>query len=139
MRRVSWYLLRNGGDEAPPFNSITRKLVAAQAWVDLERPGVDAAGDVGDSGEAAAAKELSDSHAAAAVVALDEQVFVGREIAKVLGDLTHGNVLRTGDAADFDFVGFAHVDEQDAVGIGFEEAFGFFDGDFERVGFVAHG
>ena len=112
-------------------------LVAGDGGVDGQGPGVDAAGDVADGVVAVGAEILGHAQAAAAVVAVDQEVFVLGQRTDVLGNLAHGDVLGAGDAAGFHFGGFAHVDEDDAGGAFVEEALGFFNGEFERVG-VGH-
>lgn len=110
--------------------------VSRHARIDALAPGLDAAGHVRDPGEASGAKKLGDAQAAAAVVTVDEQVFVAREGVHVLGDLAHGNELRAVDAREFVLERFAHIDESHRIGIVREEVAGLFDGNFEGGGVV---
>ena len=98
------------------------------------RPGVDAAGDVGDARVALGAQIFGDAQAATAVVAVDEQMFFAREgrRADLLGDLSHGDELGALDLGGLVFEGLAHVDKQRVVRAGGEEVAGFLDGDFQR-------
>ncbi len=113
--------------------------IARHAGLDFERPSLDPAGDVAYTGEAATAEELGHAQAASAVVAVDEEVFIGGEVGEVLRNLAHGDGRGAGDGTEGDLVRFAHVDEQNLGGRGGEEAVGFLDVDFERDGGVGHG
>lgn len=112
------------------------RSIRRHARIDALAPGLDAAGDVGDAGEATGAKKLGDAQATAAVVTVDEQVFVARQGVHVFGDLAHGDGFRAVDARELVFEGFAHIDESHRIGIVREEVAGLFDGNFQGGGVV---
>jgi len=116
-----------------------RRLVAAQGGVETLGPSFDTAGDVAYARESLGAEILGDAQAAAAVVAVDEEMFVARQRGDALRDLAQRNRLGAGDGADFEFVGLADVDEDGVAGRGGEESLSFFDRNFERDGGGGHG
>ena len=126
-QRRAW--AREGGSETLPYDG--RNLVAAERGVDLLGPGLDAAGDVAHARKTLGAQILGHPQTPAAVMAVDEQVFLARQVAEAFGDLAHRDRLGAGDGADFEFEGLAHVD-QVRVGCGrVKEAVRFLDGEFE--------
>lgn len=61
---------------------------------------------------------------------MDEQVFVARQCAQLLGYLAHGDRLCAGDAADRALMGLSNIDEPRLGRSGGEEALGFFNREF---------
>ena len=93
-------------------------------------PGVYSAGDIAHCSEALGSQIFGDAKTAATVVTVNEQVFIPGQFRDVFRDLPHGNVSRSVDLADLQLVGFADIDELDAIATGFEQCFCFGNGDF---------
>ena len=97
----------------------TDRSVARNCRVDLEGPGVDAAGDRLRLVEALLAEPVSHRKAARAVVAEDEQVVFRVEfLVGSPGELAHGDEGAAGDAGGGELPEFADVDEANG-GLGF--------------------
>jgi len=95
-------------------------LIAGDRRIDLQRPSIDAAREIGHISEAVAQQKLGSARGAASVMTLDEQRF--RRIGKLFRGqgrpLRQGQEFRAGDAGDLVFIGLAHIDEAGRVGCG---------------------
>jgi hypothetical protein len=120
----------------PPYGGCD--LVAAEGGVDLLGPSLDTAGDVAHARKALGAQILGHPQASAAVMAVDEKVFLARQVAEAFGDLAHRDRLGAGDRADLEFEGLAHVDQVRVGCGGGQEAVRCFDGEFEWDGVGCH-
>lgn len=92
-------------------------LIARNRLVHLFRPGVDAAGDVGDLGESVGPEILGDAQAPTAVVAQHKDRLVAGEFGQTLGNLSHGHVTAAWHGAERHLEGFAHVEQQRPGGL----------------------
>ena len=90
-------------------------------------PGVDAARHVGDGGESLRSQVFGDAKAAATVMTVNQQMFLAGKSGRVFGDLAHGNVRRSFDLADQQFVRLSHIDELGIIFAGIQNGFGFGD------------
>ena len=73
------------------------------------------------------------------MVAEDQQPAIPRQRAQSVRYLPHRNRLGSGNPANVELEGLAHIDQQHRVGLFVEQAAGFLDGDFKRSGGVGLG
>lgn len=92
-------------------------LVPRHTGFDFDCPLVNSAGHALGLFEALLAEPLDDAHAAAAVVAVNDEVFAaeGFEFAGSLGELAHWKERRGFDVNERVFIGFAAIDEGKVV------------------------
>ena len=92
-------------------------LIPRHARIDRERPGVDAAGEVLNAGEALLPQEVRHSQAAAAVVAVDDDPLVAMrlELAQARLQLAHRDQRRPFDLGDGILVGIADIEQHERL------------------------
>lgn len=94
-----------------------RSLVPRNRRIDLQRPGVDATCHVLGLVKSLLAEVLSDTHTAAAVMAVDDKAacFVGFKLREAGWDVPHGDMERARDVRGGNFAGLSTVEQHELL------------------------